>query len=379
MGVVSLVYLAPHVQVARVRHFSHARRTERRKTLGFACHALVAVAFTQIQLYLMQTDAAFQDKLYDDVYINGNYADKHWDVGTQAALLQDILIADAGPHSKLFPDNGPGAVVLDAGAGRGAVLYWLEDVQQYTPIKGAHGIELSQAAVQSSPWPDLLRTNQLQQGSLAAMKWENATFDLVYSHEVLEHIPTVLVPACVSEMVRVSKGVLVMTISMRLAGIDDRDSPHLHITCKSRHWWDEKFADAGCFPDLEILAFLWRDPRSEHSLSHPRWQPYSEPWIFAYRCPQPLDAAVARARLEKMQLLPDSPFESWPILDQGEEETTLGLQKGCRSDGWCDLFHPSVYHLTEQNLIAENGGKPAKDGGWLASRHKRLHIELYGF
>ena len=50
-------------------------------------------------------------------------------------------------HNFLSPrmqDHGLGAVVLDAGAGRGAVLHWLEDVQQYTPIKGAHGIELSQ-------------------------------------------------------------------------------------------------------------------------------------------------------------------------------------------------------------------------------------------
>ena len=46
--------------------------------------------------------------------------------------------------------------MLDAGAGRGAVLYWLETAQSYKRIASAMGIELSQVAVESTPWPELL-------------------------------------------------------------------------------------------------------------------------------------------------------------------------------------------------------------------------------
>lgn len=58
-------------------------------------------------------------------------------------------------------------------------------------------------------------------GSLLDMPWTDNTFDLIYSHEVLEHIPTAQIPACLAEMVRVSRGRLLLTISLRLAGKDD--------------------------------------------------------------------------------------------------------------------------------------------------------------
>ena len=46
------------------------------------------------------------------------------------------------------------------------------------------------------------------QGTLEAIPWPDDTFDLVYSHEVLEHIPPESIPACLSELVRVSRGTL---------------------------------------------------------------------------------------------------------------------------------------------------------------------------
>lgn len=314
-----------------------------------------------------------EQALYDDLYKNGQYADKHWDVGTQASLLHDVLIADVGPYGKLFPDDVEG-VVLDAGAGRGAVLHWLEKVQKYQDIKSAMGIEISKVAVEKTYWPHLLTENNLVQGSLAAIPWANRTFDLVYSHEVLEHIPEHLVPACLSEMVRVAKEVLILTISLRHAGADAPDAPHLHVTCRSRRWWDDEFAKQGCYPHLELLAFFWRDHRSTHD-THIQWEPYREPWIFAYRCPElNRNAEDAFARLELMRMLPASPRS---ILDDGESETVLDQVSSCSSDGWCDVFHPSVYHFTEADLIRQNGRSPP--GGWLAGRHSALHQDLYGF
>jgi hypothetical protein len=63
--------------------------------------------------------------------------------------------------------------------------------------------------------------NKFVHGSLQAIPWQDNQFDLVYSHEVLEHIPAADIPAVLSELVRVSKGRLVLTISLRLAGKDD--------------------------------------------------------------------------------------------------------------------------------------------------------------
>ena len=45
--------------------------------------------------------------LYDELYGKGMYGDKHWSIGGQASLLHDVLIADAGPHGKLFPVMQP--------------------------------------------------------------------------------------------------------------------------------------------------------------------------------------------------------------------------------------------------------------------------------
>ena len=30
----------------------------------------------------------------------------------------------------------------------------------------------------------------------------------------------------------------------------------------------------------------------------------------------------------------------------GEKETELGAEQRCTADGWCDLFHPSVYDFS---------------------------------
>jgi hypothetical protein len=60
-------------------------------------------------------------------------------------------------------DDTP-AVVLDAGAARGAVVQWLEEVQQLKRIT-AFGIDISAVAVRSghSRWPLLLDGNKLVQ------------------------------------------------------------------------------------------------------------------------------------------------------------------------------------------------------------------------
>ena len=101
--------------------------------------------------------------LYDHLYEDGFYVKAHWDVGNQEAFLHDVLIADSGPRGQLFAEN-KAAVVLDAGAARGAVLHWLEQVQKYRRIEAAMGMELSGVAVQSTPWPYLTASGQASTG-----------------------------------------------------------------------------------------------------------------------------------------------------------------------------------------------------------------------
>ena len=327
--------------------------------------------------------------LYDHLYEDGFYVKAHWDVGNQEAFLHDVLIADSGPRGQLFAQN-KAAMVLDAGAARGAALHWLEQVQEYRRIEAALGMELSGVAVQSTPWPYLLHQGKLLQGSLSDMPWGNNTFDVVISHEVLEHIAADQVPACLAEMVRVSRGTLVLTISLRLSALDKPVAPHVHATCRSRRWWDDQFASVGCIPDLDILAFFWRDARSMHPQTHSAWQPYTEPWIFAYDCtiPAGIDAGVntgldqqkimsARAHLELMRIIPTMARDTLDHIDQGDE-MTLGRHADCYADGWCDLFHPSVYDVSEQDLVMEYG-KSRPSGGWLGQRYLELRVSLYGF
>ena len=101
-------------------------------------------------------DADHSQLLYEEMY-RTDYKAQHWEIGAQAALLHDVLIADSGPPSGLLFQQDESAVILDAGAGRGAVLHWLEKVQTFKTIKSAMGIELSRTAVESTPWPELLR------------------------------------------------------------------------------------------------------------------------------------------------------------------------------------------------------------------------------
>ena len=85
----------------------------------------------------------------------------------------------------------------------------------------------------------------------------------------------------------------------------------------------------------------------------------------------------ARAHLELMRIIPTMARDTLDHIDQGDE-MTLGRHADCYADGWCDLFHPSVYDVSEQDLIMEYG-KSRPSGGWLGQRYRELLASLYGF
>jgi 2-polyprenyl-3-methyl-5-hydroxy-6-metoxy-1,4-benzoquinol methylase len=196
--------------------------------------------------------------------------------------------------------------VLDAGCGSGILVRrFLE--------KGyvARGIELSEWVVQSQ-CPDLLRDGIVQVGSLVDLPYRDNSFDLVFSSDVLEHIPEELIPRVVSELVRVSRGAVFMSISLRPSSMNNK----YHVTLKPRSWWEEQFLRCGVTVATDLLdRFQARIPGASNRevlesglaprlLDEMSWfvdqQPYQlngelEPWFFAFEKPaaaKPLQQAA---------------------------------------------------------------------------------------
>jgi SAM-dependent methyltransferase len=187
--------------------------------------------------------------------------------------------------------------VLDAGCGSGVVV-------RHFLSKGyvARGIELSEWIVQTQ-CPDLLQDGIVQIGSLEDLPYRDNSFDLVFSSDVLEHIPEEAIPRVVSELVRVSRRDLFLSISLRPSSMNNK----YHLTLRSREWWESRFTDcgvsvcrelvnhfqkkildasnleilkSGCSPGLldELSWFVEQEPYSLHG--------EFEPWFFAFRKPQ---------------------------------------------------------------------------------------------
>eukprot|EP00290_Baffinella_frigidus_P031122 CAMPEP_0180226798 /NCGR_PEP_ID=MMETSP0987-20121128/23708_1 /TAXON_ID=697907 /ORGANISM="non described non described, Strain CCMP2293" /LENGTH=262 /DNA_ID=CAMNT_0022190521 /DNA_START=73 /DNA_END=857 /DNA_ORIENTATION=- len=141
-----------------------------------------------------------QRNLYDQVYTGDMYSERIV-VGTrEVGLMTNVLLCPAlwGDREASEPLS-----VLDAGAGRGIMVDWLRQGRAPRAVEGV-GIELSGVAVDSSPWPELKRNGTLVQGSLDAIPWPDRHFDLVWSHEVLEHIPAAQMPTVAREIARVT-------------------------------------------------------------------------------------------------------------------------------------------------------------------------------
>lgn len=196
--------------------------------------------------------------------------------------------------------TGDYKTVLDAGCGRG-------DVVAHLLKKGyeARGVEVSRFAVEHSE----VRTGEVLQGDLAHLQFPDRHFDLVFSSEVLEHIPEDRIPAVVQELTRVCRKRLFLTISLRPSSQNNA----FHCTLRSRAWWEQRFIEAGAqlVPDLikqfqtsgpfDNREVILRGPASGliseigEFLANP---PYSfggelEPWYFIF---EPVTPPAPRLR-----------------------------------------------------------------------------------
>lgn len=184
--------------------------------------------------------------------------------------------------------------VLDAGCGTATV------VREFLRRgKVARGVELSSYVLEEEA-PDLLADRTVQPASLCRLPFPDNAFDLVVSFDVLEHVPEGEIPVAISELVRVAKRDLFLTISLRPSSGNNR----YHCTLKSRAWWETRFEESGARVNSEVrdrfqerrpgasVEALLREGPAGTFADEMRWfwgnPPYDfqgeqEPWFFAFR------------------------------------------------------------------------------------------------
>lgn len=166
---------------------------------------------------------------YDDYWKQNKKSIGSWNYGIN---IVDNLI-----------NNYKFSSVLDAGCGSG-------DVVKYLISKGykAKGIELSGQVLKDYS-KDLLKKGIVQQGTLKSLPFKDNEFDVVFSSEVLEHIHEEDIPVVVSELYRVCKNVIFLTISLRPSSNFNK----YHITLKPREWWESHFLKYPVIKDSENI------------------------------------------------------------------------------------------------------------------------------
>lgn len=166
--------------------------------------------------------ARILDKLRD-IFTDSTY-DTYWKKH-RGAWSYGIQFVDS--VTKLFEFNS----CLDAGCGQSDVVRLL--LKQGYDVKG---IELSEFILKSKA-NDLLKSGHVLAGNLVEIPFEDNKFELTVSFDVLEHIPEKDIDRVVSELVRVTKKYLFLTISLRPSSNNNA----YHVTLKPREWWESKF------------------------------------------------------------------------------------------------------------------------------------------
>lgn len=178
-------------------------------------------------------------KFYDRLPLPGGWSRKRF--------YEDYWKVDRGSYSYGFIPQACECFefqsVLDAGSGNGQVVRGFLERG-----KDAKGIEISSRAI----WehcPDLLEKGRVINGSLTELPFDDNSFDLVFSSEVLEHLTEEDVSQAAKEMVRVAKSNLFMTIALR----PSQHNNAYHVTIKPRAWWEDLFCAQGCVVMKDIV------------------------------------------------------------------------------------------------------------------------------
>ncbi len=161
---------------------------------------------------------------YDREYTTGHYRREYHRPHPQWAVEADRYCVDV---VTMFTGCDKGIKILDLGSGTGHFMRaW-----KSRGFSNVSGIEISQVAVDLSGEPTLI------QGTIADMPFKDKEFDLVFSSAVLEHIDDSILPAALSECLRVGKR------QAHSIGLDKGTDPS-HINIKTISEWQGIFRDA---------------------------------------------------------------------------------------------------------------------------------------
>lgn len=151
--------------------------------------------------------------------------------------------------------------MLDAGTGNGHLVRLMRKHG-----KNAWGIELSEAALKQECL-DLLEKGVVEAGVLTNLPYADNSFDLVFSADVLEHIHEDEADRVVSELVRVSRRHLFLSISLKphtKVSADNDAEANRHTMLRPRSWWEAIFAKHGAEVNQPMLwAMQDKDDTSE--------------------------------------------------------------------------------------------------------------------
>ena len=137
---------------------------------------------------------------------------------------------------------------LELGCGGGYFIYLMN-----TKNKCFVGVDISKYAIDEGI-NKLGLKDQLFVSSIHDLSmFPDNSFDIVYSQQVLEHLPTELVPLLIKELKRVCKKGCLLYLFLVLGYEDqiakaDNDVDKTHINLKSKAWWDYQFSKEGFKP-----------------------------------------------------------------------------------------------------------------------------------
>ncbi|MCG7537125.1 class I SAM-dependent methyltransferase [Pseudoalteromonas sp. OOF1S-7] len=134
----------------------------------------------------------------------------------------------------------PGMSVFEAGCAKGFVLYEFHKLGL-----DVRGIDLSSYAIDNAV-PEIRQ--QLVQGSCIETPFEDNSFDLVYSKEMLPHLSEDEIERAIREFCRITKGNIFLEIQVS----SNNESEELikkwdatHKTVKTAEWWIRKLESLG--------------------------------------------------------------------------------------------------------------------------------------
>ena len=157
-----------------------------------------------------------RNKYFYNVYWKQHYKNS-WDYGIN--IIDNVI------------NNYSFNTILDAGCGQGDVIKYL--------LKNGYdckGVEISDFIVKQKSL-ELFNRGIIKISSLENIPFDDNSFDIVFSSDVLEHIPEEKIDIVISELCRVAKYDLFLTINLRPSSENNK----YHITLKSREWWEDKF------------------------------------------------------------------------------------------------------------------------------------------